>query len=85
MAVAEAIKDVLREGRPHQMGKRRLLRWEKVCGILTEASLDLESGGVAYAVLGIGINVYRPQEGYPEEIAGIAGAVLDNANGAWGI
>lgn len=82
VAVAEAIKDVC--------GKDARIKWvndvycdgKKVCGILTEASLDLESGGVAYAVLGIGINVYRPQEGYPEEIAGIAGAVLDNANGA---
>ncbi len=81
VAVAEAIKEVC--------GKDARIKWvndvycdgKKVCGILTEASLDLESGGVAYAVLGIGINVYRPPEGYPDEIAGVAGAIIDNADG----
>lgn len=29
----------------------------KVCGILTEAALDLESGMLDYAVLGLGFNV----------------------------
>ena len=47
----------------------------KVCGILTEASLDLESGGLHYAVLGIGINVFPPKEGFPKEIQEIAGCV----------
>lgn len=47
----------------------------KVCGILTEASLDLESGGLHYAVLGIGMNVFPPKDGFPEDIRGIAGCV----------
>lgn len=49
---------------------------KKVCGILTEASLDMESGTVGHAVLGIGINVTEPEGGFPEELKEIAGAVF---------
>ena len=48
---------------------------KKTCGILTEASIDLESGGLDWAVMGIGFNVYEPEGGFPEEIRNIAGAV----------
>lgn len=51
---------------------------KKVCGILTEASLDMESRSVEYAVLGIGINVARPKDGFPESIRDTAGAVLSH-------
>ena len=37
-------------------------RGKKVCGILTEASLDLESGGLQYAIVGIGVNL-SPRRG----------------------
>lgn len=47
----------------------------KICGILTEASISMESGGLDWAVMGIGFNVYEPEEGFPEEIASIAGAI----------
>ena len=41
---------------------------KKVSGILTEASIDLESGGLKYAILGIGINAFSPKEGFPNEL-----------------
>lgn len=50
---------------------------KKICGILTEAALDLESGRLSYAVLGTGINVLSPAGGFPEEIRDVAGSVLD--------
>lgn len=50
-------------------------RGKKVCGILTEAAMNMEMGRLDYAVLGVGINVYEPNGGYPEEIKNIAGAV----------
>ena len=50
-------------------------RGKKVCGILTEASLDLESGGLQYAIVGIGMNLYPPAGGFPEELADIMGSV----------
>ena len=49
---------------------------KKVCGILTEASVDFESGGLEYAVLGIGINIFPPQGGFPEEVDKVATAVF---------
>ena len=48
----------------------------KVCGILTEASFNFQSGMLDFAVLGVGINIYEAKEGYPDEIKDIAGAVF---------
>lgn len=53
------------------------MRDRKVCGILTEASFDLECGKLSYAVLGIGINMYFPENSLPEELKDIAGSVFD--------
>ncbi|MBE6870405.1 MAG: biotin--[acetyl-CoA-carboxylase] ligase [Ruminococcaceae bacterium] len=50
---------------------------KKVCGILTEASFSMESGKLEYAVLGIGINVYKPEGGFPCEIESIAGYIAE--------
>ena len=49
---------------------------KKTCGILTEASVDLEGGGLDWAVIGIGFNVYEPEGGFPDEIKDIAGAIV---------
>lgn len=51
---------------------------KKVCGILTEASMALETGSLEYVILGIGFNVYPPAGGFPEKIAEIADAILRN-------
>lgn len=53
-----------------------LIEGKKICGILTEASLNIESGELDYAVLGIGLNVYEPENGFPDEIKNIAGAIF---------
>lgn len=49
---------------------------KKVCGILTEASLSVESGMLDHAVVGIGVNVYEPDGGFPDDIADKATALL---------
>lgn len=49
---------------------------KKVCGIGTEAALDLESGGLHYAILGIGINLFPAEEPLPAELSEIVGTVL---------
>lgn len=54
---------------------------KKICGILTEAALDLESGSLRYAAVGIGINVYEPECGFPDEIKERAGAVFERRAG----
>ena len=51
---------------------------KKVCGILTEAVTDFESGNIEFAVVGIGLNLFETSEGYPEELKGIAGGVYDS-------
>lgn len=48
---------------------------KKVCGILTEGA----PGENGYAVLGIGVNVTPPEEGFPEDIKDRAGCVFDEA------
>ncbi len=61
--------------------KRASIKWvndiyidsRKVCGILTEGA----SGENGYAVLGIGVNVIPPKEGFPEDIKDRAGCVFD--------
>ena len=53
----------------------------KICGILTEATIDMESGMVESAVLGIGINVTRPPEGYPADLQDVAGSITNRTMG----
>ena len=48
---------------------------KKLCGILTEGSLVQNSYDLDYAILGIGVNIEEPKNGFPPEIAGIAGAI----------
>ena len=54
----------------------------KVAGILTEGSFNMEEGKFDYALVGIGINVRTPKDGWPEDIAHRAGAVLDENDSA---
>lgn len=49
---------------------------KKVCGILTEASLNFESGSLEYAVVGIGINISTKD--FPDEITQSAGSVFSD-------
>ena len=65
-------------------GKRLEIKWvndlyfcgKKCCGILTEAAADVESGGLDHLVVGIGLNLYEPEGGWPEALAPIATAVF---------
>lgn len=66
-------------------GRETQIKWvndifmdgRKVCGILTEAGLDCESGMTHYVVIGIGVNVRAPEGDFPEELRGVAGAAFD--------
>lgn len=77
VAMCEAIEAVSDEKPQIKWVNDIFVRGKKVCGILTEGSFGLESGLLAYAVLGLGINVYPPQGGFPEELGEIAGAVFE--------
>lgn len=77
VAVCEAIEKIV--------GKSAKIKWvndvfvneKKVCGILTEASFNVESGGLTYAVLGFGINVTT--EKFPKDLKDVATSVCKGA------
>lgn len=80
VAVAKAINEI--------SGKEPYIKWvndiylddRKVCGILTQAAFDSEGGSLAYAVLGIGINICFDDNSIPEEIKDIACGVFEPDN-----
>ncbi len=51
---------------------------KKVCGILTETAINTNSNSFEYIIVGIGVNLYPPENGFDKEIKNIAGAVLEN-------
>ena len=53
-----------------------LIKGKKVCGILTEAAIAMETGGLEFAIVGIGVNVRQPEGGYPEDIRETAAAIF---------
>lgn len=75
VAVARAIDKVC--------GVRVKIKWvndlfynnKKVCGILTEAQTNFETGRIDNLIVGIGINCFPGS--FPEEIADIAGSVSE--------
>lgn len=48
---------------------------KKVCGILTEGAINSDKM-LDYAVIGIGINVIAPENGFPDDIKNIATAIF---------
>lgn len=44
------------------------LNGKKICGILTEAGTDVETGQLQWMVCGIGINVREPEGGFPKDL-----------------
>lgn len=64
-------------------GKNAYIKWvndiyidnKKVCGILTEGT----AGKNGYAVLGIGVNITPPPDGFPEDIKDRAGCVFNQS------
>jgi len=72
VSVAKAIQKVT--------GKEVQIKWvndlffqgSKICGILTEGALNMESKSMDYVVVGIGLNVKLPHSGFPKELELIA-------------
>ena len=76
VAVCEAVEQVC--------GLRPQLKWpndpvvngKKICGILTEMSMEGETGRLQYLVVGIGINVLEQPEDFTEDVAAMATSLL---------
>jgi len=79
VAIARAVEEVT--------GVKPGIKWvndlcigrKKICGILTEATYGVESGVVETAILGVGINVIRPENGFPGTLKEVAEAIHENA------
>ena len=77
VAAAETIEEL--------SGRETRIKWvndilvdgRKVCGILTEASVDCENGMMNYVIIGLGVNLRDPEGGFPEELQSIAGTVFE--------
>lgn len=74
-AAAEAIDEIAGVTTGIKWVNDLFLNGKKICGILTEGSVDCENGQLNYAVVGIGINITPPKEGWPEELREIVGAI----------
>ena len=65
--------------------KRPKIKWvndifldeKKICGILTEASGNFESGRVENVVVGIGINFKTKEADFPDDIKDVAGSIFE--------
>ncbi len=52
-----------------------ILDRRKTAGILTEMSVESESGSVQYVVIGVGVNVNQQEADFPPELRNIAGSL----------
>lgn len=60
----------------NKTGKSAKIKWVndlytdsgKICGILAESAIDFEKNKIKYSVLGIGVNLFPPKCGFPDDI-----------------
>lgn len=72
VSVCEAIESISDKTATIKWVNDIFIDGKKVCGILTEAVTDFESGGLNWIVLGIGINVSIPEKDFPEHLRSLA-------------
>jgi len=73
VAVADAIKNAYGLDSQIKWVNDLLMNRKKICGILTEVTVEGESGLIDTCIIGIGINVN--ESGFPEEISQIATSI----------
>lgn len=78
VAVCEAIESISEKTPKIKWVNDVLIDEKKVCGILTEAVTDFESGSLDWIVLGIGINVYIKTEDFPDDLQTSATSIFPN-------
>ena len=77
VATAKAIESVSDEEATIKWVNDVYIDKKKVCGILTESTLNPTNEKLDYAVVGIGINIAPPAGGFPEDIKNIATSVFN--------
>ncbi len=74
-AAAVAVAQAIGESAQIKWVNDVFLNGKKVCGILTESALLGEN--LDYAVVGIGLNLWQPTHGFPQDLQQIAGSIFD--------
>lgn len=78
VAVAEAIEEIAQVSAKIKWVNDIYINDKKVCGILTEGSFATNGEGMEFVVVGIGINVSGPLEGFPVELRDIATSLFES-------
>lgn len=76
VAISRAIEQV--SGRSVQIKwvNDLYLNEKKICGILTEGIVDLETSSIDAMIVGVGINCFPPENDFPEELRGRAASLF---------
>ncbi|WP_278847645.1 biotin--[acetyl-CoA-carboxylase] ligase [Brachyspira pilosicoli] len=80
MAVSKSIEEISNENTQIKWVNDVFINGKKVCGILTEGAFSFEDGKLDYAVIGIGVNVNFPKNGFPKELNNIAASINSKKN-----
>lgn len=84
VAVCEAIGDCYGLEAQIKWVNDVLMNKKKICGILTEASFEAESGTIDSLVIGIGININEKRSDFPDELERIATSIsIENGGKAF--
>lgn len=75
VAVADAIKNAYGLDSQIKWVNDLLMNRKKICGILTEVSVEGESGFIDTCIIGIGVNVNESSSDFPAEISEIATSI----------
>ena len=92
IAVKRAVKELFQMDLSVKWVNDLFYRGKKVAGILAEGQLvsggrngilsidssliEIDSASLAYCIMGIGINLFPPEGGFPVELSGIAGSLF---------
>ena len=81
VAVADAIRSAYGIDTNIKWVNDLLVNRKKICGILTEVSVEGESGFIDTCIIGIGVNVNEAPGDFPEELSEIATSLSIENNG----
>ncbi len=74
VAVCSTIEQLTREKPGIKWVNDIFINKKKVCGILAQGAIT-STGEQAYVIVGIGLNLYEPPQGFPQDIKEIAAAI----------
>lgn len=80
VAVCQAIEELCPSKPAIKWVNDIYLNGKKLAGILTEGSYDPETRSTKFAVVGIGINVFSPKNGFPEDLSNIATSLFPESS-----